>query len=118
MGSPIVMPYSYKVEPGLSVPGFAVGATPYPLSSTPSNAVVRDVAVTLPPRTTNWSVEENGGNGEVKFTKVGASTLRIEGKAVAAGSYWGAFIVTASSTTSTGAAAQFATSGGVAYEVK
>lgn len=118
MGSPIVMPYSYKVEPGLKVQGFAVGAGPYPLSSAPSTTVVQDVAVTLPPRTTSWSVEDNGGNGGVKFTKVGASTLRIEGKAVAAGSYWGAFIVTATATTSTGAAAQFTTSGTVDYEVK
>lgn len=117
-GSPIVMPYSYKVEQGLSVQGFPVGAPPYALTSTPSTAVVRDLAVTLPPRTTNWSVEENGGNGGVKFTKIDASTLRIEGKAVAKGSYWGAFIITASSTTSAGAAARFQTSGGVAYEVK
>jgi len=117
-GSPILMPYSYKVEPGLKVQGFGAGAGPYPLSSTPSTAVVKDALVTLPPRTVNWSIEDNGGNGGVKFTKVDASTIRIEGKAISVGSYWGAFIVKATATTSTGAAAEFLTSGGVAYEVK
>ncbi len=117
-GSPIAMPYSYKVEQGLRVQGFPVGAPPYALTSTPFAAVVRDVAVTLPPRTTNWFVAEDGGNGGLKITKVGESTLRIEGKAVAAGSYVGTFIINASATTSAGAAALFQTSGGVAYEVK
>jgi len=116
--SPILMPYSYKVEPGLKVQGFGPGLAPYALSSTPATAVVKDVTVTLPPRTTNWTIEDNGGNGGVKFTAVGPSTLRIEGKAMAAGSYYGNFILHATGTTSSGGPAQFTTSGAVTYEVK
>ncbi|MFT7721943.1 MAG: hypothetical protein QM788_03790 [Roseateles sp.] len=117
-GTPILMPYSYKVEPGLRVQGFGPGLAPYALSGTPATAVVKDLPVTLPPRTTHWHIEDNGGNGGVKFTAVGPSTLRIEGQAVAAGSYYGNFILRATGTTSSGAAAEFLTSGAVAYEVK
>jgi hypothetical protein len=116
-GSPILMPYTYKVEPGLSVQGFGPGLAPYALSSTPSVAVVRDVAVTLPLRTVSWFIEDNGGSGGVRFS-AGASTLRIEGKAVAAGSHYGNFIVHATATTPSGATAKFLTSGTVSYEVK
>lgn len=117
-GSPILMPYSYKVEPGLRVQGFGPGLAAHGLSSTPDTAVVKDMAVTLPPRTTHWFIEDNGGNGGVKFTAVGPSTLRIEGKAMAAGSYYGNFILRATGATASGGSAQFLTSGTVSYEVR
>lgn len=117
-GSPIFMPYRYKIEPGLALQGFGPGLPPLALSSTPSTAVVKDVAVTLPPRTTNWSVEDNGGSGGVKFTAVGPTTLRIEGAAVGAGSYYGNFIVRATATTPQGERAEFLSSGSVSYVVR